>query len=378
MVVTKKGRCVWLFDREYSSQTSLRVATFFKSSSFTMMSKLPHSSTKATLNLGRCSVATCFGGLLAIVVLTMMPLCQGFVSEPSSYGQVDTAIGSASRQRHVPLFAQQESSSNESEGQQLFGHVNRRRALQQGLGGLLTVATTSLVTATATTTAFPGPAVAASSTGPNDGNLPDLPAEAVRSYLQYRTPLQTSTDFYVFDLYDLLDDPSNWGSIGELFQSKPTRIEREFTNVMRVVGLSMPPDEADEMRDAQFDFEKAMATLSRITLGIRRDLPVELDPSVVPNAKAAWDDGRVALNKFLTILNSVTGLNEMKTIPAPGPTLLAEYPRSQRKYLELKKKIKLCQNRGGPTLSQAWGQLMVSGYMQDSCGIPDLEAYFYQ
>ena len=68
----------------------------------------------------------------------------------------------------------------------------------------------------------------------------------------------------------------------------------------------------------------------------------------------------------------------MKPIPPIGPNQLAEYGRSQRKYLELKKKIKLCQNRGGPTLSQAWGQLMISGYMQDSCGIPDLEAYFYQ
>lgn len=49
----------------------------------------------------------------------------------------------------------------------------------------------------------------------------------------------------------------------------------------------------------------------------------------------------------LTILNGVTGLNEMKTIPPIGPNQFAEYGRSQRKYLELKKKIKLCQNRGG-------------------------------
>lgn len=93
----------------------------------------------------------------------------------------------------------------------------------------------------------------------------------------------------------------------------------------------------------------------------------------------------------------------MKTIPPIGPNQLAEYGRSQRKYLELKKKIKLCQNRkenrvcfavallldshfllpgrpsgGGPTLSQTWGTLMISGYMQDSCGIPDMEGYFYQ
>lgn len=57
----------------------------------------------------------------------------------------------------------------------------------------------------------------------------------------------------------------------------------------------------------------------------------------------------------------------MRPIPPVGPNQLAEYGRSQRKYLELKKKIKLCQNRGGPTLSQTWGQLMISGYMQDSC-----------
>ena len=88
------------------------------------------------------------------------------------------------------------------------------------------------------------------------------------------------------------------GDVGELFQSKPTRIERQFTNVMRVVGLSMPPEEADEMREAQYEFEKAMANLQKITLGVRRDLPVELDPQIVSKAKAAWDDGRVGLNKL--------------------------------------------------------------------------------
>lgn len=247
--------------------------------------------------------------------------------------------------------------------------LDRRRVLEQGLG-LLTVGT-------ATLTSHPLPTFA-KSTGPSDGNLPDLPPEAVRSYLQYRAPLQTSTDFYLFDLYDILDDPSEWGAIGELFQSKPTRIEREFTNVMRVVGLSMPPEEADQMRDAQLDFERAMAIFSKATQGIRRDLPVELDPKTIPAVKEAWNDGRIALNKFLAVLNDVTGLDEMKPIPPPGPNQVVAYGRSPRKYLELKKKIKLCQNRGGPSLSNTWGLLMVSGYLQDSCGIPDLEAYFYQ
>ena len=48
-------------------------------------------------------------------------------------------------------------------------------------------------------------AVASSAvTGPSDGNLPDLPPDAVRSYLQYRIPLQTAADYYVFELQSLL------------------------------------------------------------------------------------------------------------------------------------------------------------------------------
>ena len=35
-------------------------------------------------------------------------------------------------------------------------------------------------------------------------------------------------------------------------------------------ALSMPPDEADAMRDAQFKFEKAMFALSKATAGVRR------------------------------------------------------------------------------------------------------------
>ena len=45
------------------------------------------------------------------------------------------------------------------------------------------------------------PANAVTPTGPDDGNLVDLPPEAVRSYLQYRVPLQTSADFYIFELH---------------------------------------------------------------------------------------------------------------------------------------------------------------------------------
>lgn len=107
-------------------------------------------------------------------------------------------------------------------------------------------------------------------------------------------------------------------------------------------------------------------------------MPVEVPAGSVSAANQGWEDGRVALNEFFVLLNAATGLPEMKGIPPAGPNQRAEYGRSAKRYSELIKKTKLCQNRGGPALSQAWGQLMVSGYLQDSCGIPDLDSYFYQ
>eukprot|EP00553_Chaetoceros_curvisetus_P002496 CAMPEP_0204616414 /NCGR_PEP_ID=MMETSP0717-20131115/3663_1 /ASSEMBLY_ACC=CAM_ASM_000666 /TAXON_ID=230516 /ORGANISM="Chaetoceros curvisetus" /LENGTH=287 /DNA_ID=CAMNT_0051629651 /DNA_START=27 /DNA_END=890 /DNA_ORIENTATION=+ len=232
-------------------------------------------------------------------------------------------------------------------------------------------------------TIFPNAASAV--TGVEDGNLPDLPPEARKSYLQYRIPLQLAADYYLFELMPKLSNIDDWGEVNQLFQvnnnkgqGSPSKIERDYTNTMRIIGLSMPPDEADDMRTAQFKFEKAMNKISKSVNGVRRDLPVEIDPKSVDNAKAGWEDGRVALNEFFAILNTSTGLNEMKEIPAAGPNQGAEYGRSARRYNELMKRTKLCQNRGGPALSQAWGQLMISGYMQDSCGIPDLDDYFYQ
>uniref|UniRef100_A0A7S2HFZ0 Uncharacterized protein n=1 Tax=Helicotheca tamesis TaxID=374047 RepID=A0A7S2HFZ0_9STRA len=231
---------------------------------------------------------------------------------------------------------------------------------------------------------FPASA-AAKVTGASDGNLPDFPSEAVRSYLQYRTPLQISADYYIWELQDKMTDVDEWGEIGQLFrvnnnrgQGQPSRIERDFVNPMRILGLSMDPDVADSLRDSQFQFEKAMAKISKATAGVRRDLSVEIEPTAIPKAQEGWDEGRMALNSFFLTLNEATGLNELQTIPPAGPNQTKEYGRNPRKFFELMKKTKLCQNRGGPTLSQAWGQLMVSGYMQDSCGIPDMEAYFFQ
>lgn len=217
-------------------------------------------------------------------------------------------------------------------------------------------------------------------------DLDELPPDAAKSYFQYRIPLQIAADYYIFDLQDKIGDIDEWGNIGQLFQTnnarggqgQPSKIERDFVNPMNIVLLSMPPDIADEMREAQFKFEAAMNKISKATGGYRRDLPVEIPRSSVESAKQGWEEGRLAFNQFFFLLNAVTGLSEMKPVPAAGPNQKAEYGRSARRYNDLIKKTKLCQNRGGPALSQAWGQLMVSGYLQDSCGIPDLDTYFLQ
>lgn len=259
---------------------------------------------------------------------------------------------------------------------------NRRDFLQS-------IPLSTVLIATTSTTFSPSPANAGSAvTTASSGLLPDLPPDAVRSYLQYRTPLQISADFYLFDLRDQLQDTQTWGEVGSVFnsqnsrggQGQPSPIERNFVNPMRILGLSMPPDVGEDMRTAQFEFERAMAKISKVTSGIRRDLPVEISKDAVPDAMRGWEEGRVALNKFFTLCNEATGLpNELKVIPAgSGDAQWTAYKRSPRKYNELTKKTKLCQNRGGPTLSAAWGQLMVSGYLQDSCGIPDMEGYFFQ
>jgi hypothetical protein len=186
-------------------------------------------------------------------------------------------------------------------------------------------------------------------------------------------------------VYASIQDPSDYGEVNDLFVSKngrgggnPSRIEREFTNTFRILGLSMPPDVADEMRDAQYRFEKAMSEISKTTAGIRRDLPIEIDKNTVGNALTGWDAGRKAINEMFVTLNTATGLSELKEIPPAGPNQLSEYGRSQRQFLNLKKKLKLCQNRGGQTLASTWGNLMVAGTVSDYCALPDPNEYFYQ
>ena len=49
-------------------------------------------------------------------------------------------------------------------------------------------------------------AVAREVTDVTSGNIPDLPIDAQRSYMQYRFPLQLAADFYIFDLQTMVAD----------------------------------------------------------------------------------------------------------------------------------------------------------------------------
>lgn len=260
----------------------------------------------------------------------------------------------------------------------LYAEETRRSWLQSSSSILLGSA---ILSASSPKTAFAKVATDASSLDA------DLPPDAVKSYLQYRYSLQLAADFYIFDLQNMVADTDEYGNVSELVRStnarggqgQPSRIERDYVNPMRIIGLSMPPEYADDIRETQFAFEKAMSKLTKATAGIKRDLPVEIDKEAKPAAMAAWEEGRLALNSFFTILNTATGLkDELTLIPPSGPNQIATYGRSIRRYNEFMKKTKLCQNRGGPALSQAWGQLMVSGYLQDSCGVEPMDQYFFQ
>merc|ERR1712157_468393 len=119
----------------------------------------------------------------------------------------------------------------------------------------------------------------------------DLPKDALRDYLQYRVPLQLSADFYMFDLKEQLLKFDSWGEVNTIFVSNGarggsgvSRLEREYLNPMRILTLSMPPEESEKLSDARDSFEKTMFRLSILTKGVRKDLPVELPPALISDA----------------------------------------------------------------------------------------------
>jgi hypothetical protein len=179
--------------------------------------------------------------------------------------------------------------------------------------------------------------------------LGELPPDAPKSYVQYRIRLQIFADFFIYDLQRLIEDVDEWGDVGQLFrvnsnrgQGQPSRIEREFTNPVRILGLSLPHEFADPMIESQYKFERGMAMISKATAGVRRDLPVEIDKNLITDAKAGWEVGRVAINEVFAILNEATGLPEMKPIPPVGPKQAKQYGRSSRRYFDLSKPWRPC------------------------------------
>jgi hypothetical protein len=215
-------------------------------------------------------------------------------------------------------------------------------------------------------------------------NLEDLPPGAASAYKQYWPALQLASDYYVFELRDLVLTPQRWDLIGALVESKsigsaqsPSRMEREFIGPMRVLSLAFPPDlGGDEMQAALGSFQKAMGKLGKVassTQGVVTEAPSKKE---IDGVLANWEAGRVSINGFFAALNSATQSTRMITIPAEGKG----YPRSKELYTQLKKDAALCRNRGGEQLAGIWGQLMVYGTVPgvNPCGNVNMATYFNQ
>jgi len=189
---------------------------------------------------------------------------------------------------------------------------------------------------------------------------------------------------FVFDILPSTLDPNQWPTIAPIFtqnsaragQGSPSKIERDFTNPMRILRLAVPPEDSDfnNLQIGEDRFARAMAKVGRIVSQAGGDIPVEITDKDVKAVNEGMEEARLGLNLFISTLNKSVNLNELKLVPNKGET----YPRSKIRYLSYVKGLKQCQNRGGTTLANTWGALMVSGTMQESCQIPDANEYFYQ
>ena len=69
-----------------------------------------------------------------------------------------------------------------------------------------------------------------------------LPRDFLKSYIQYRTTLQLASDYFNWDLRDAAYDNERWGELSAALtsqsaragQGQPSKIERDFTNPMRM------------------------------------------------------------------------------------------------------------------------------------------------
>lgn len=154
--------------------------------------------------------------------------------------------------------------------------------------------------------------------------LEDLPPKALSAYNQYWPALQLAADSYVFDVYDLLDNPGRWDSIAALTESSDigsaasvSSLEREYLTPMRILTLSFPPDAGgDEMQEA---LDKFQASAFRLSAQARRGQTTGnvAQPSVeeVAAVLKSWDDGRMSINAFFDALNTGTSTTRLVGIP---------------------------------------------------------------
>ena len=85
------------------------------------------------------------------------------------------------------------------------GNVSRRHLFQRAATNAAAIASLASMCPSVSSAAMTGAA-----------DLPDLPPEAVRSYLQYRVPLQISADYYLWELRDKISRIDDWGEVNEV------------------------------------------------------------------------------------------------------------------------------------------------------------------
>ena len=249
------------------------------------------------------------------------------------------------------------------------GSVSRRSALRLASGTALSV---SPLSSSAFTTDPGKPPVQSSAA------LDNLPRNTAIAYQRTWPTMQLAADFYCFELLDRAKSPQKWDLIGAFvgLGSDPSasRLEREFISPMTILSLAFPPDDGgDEMQEALYAFRASMGKLVKVA-GVSPGVTEGPSPADKAAALRHWDSGRLALNRFLTTLNTVTETSRLQTIPEGGNG----YPRSKERYVQLQKDAALCRNRGGEQLAGLWGNLMVYGTVPgvNPCGNVNLANYF--
>ena len=208
--------------------------------------------------------------------------------------------------------------------------------------------------------------------------LDDLPKNTQIAYQRTWPAMQLAADFYTFELLDRVGSPQRWDLIGAWIgiggDTSASRLEREFITPMTILALAFPPDAGgDEMQEALLTFRRAMGQLGKVAGSAPGSLEKPTSAETAA-AKAHWESGRVALNRFLVALNDATETQRLTTIPEGG----IGYPRSKDRFVQLNKDAALCRNRGGEQLAGLWGNLMVYGTVPgvDPCGSVKLSNYF--